>query len=71
MDAPLTKDECLQILDRFKNWNHGQKSWSLALRGVRTEEDDILDARRRLIKAATSRLADMASPGCVSQGAYR
>ena len=56
----MTAQECREILDRFKRWNHGQTSISLALHGIRTEEDDIYDERRRLIRAATKRLADMA-----------
>ena len=58
-DNLLTKDECLQILNLYKNWNAGQKSMSLAFGGMRTGEDDLYDERRALIKAATIRLKQL------------
>ena len=58
-EEKLTKQECLDILDRYKGWNDGQKSVSLAFTGKRVMEDDILDARRELVLAATRRLAEL------------
>jgi hypothetical protein len=49
----MTKEEAIAILDRYKNWNMGQKSANLAFGGSRTDEDDIYDARRALILKAT------------------
>ena len=54
----MTRKEAYQILDRFRTWNHGQKSVGHAFGGPRTSEDDILDARRKLIKTAYDRLND-------------
>ena len=59
IQKPDSKEECLEILDRFKGWNKGQRSYSLALFGVRTTEDDILDAQRALILAAAKRLTQI------------
>lgn len=59
MTAPLTKEDCVAILDRYRNWNEGQTSVSMALRGARTVEDDILDERRALVLAATKRLREL------------
>ena len=56
MNEQLSKKECLEILDRFKNWNFGQKSFSLAFGGSRTTEDDIYDEQRKLILMAMKRL---------------
>lgn len=55
----MTKEECLEILDRYRNWNAGQTSVRLAFHGERTKEDDVLDARRELLLAATKRLAEI------------
>lgn len=60
MEQLLTKEECLEILDRYKNWNHGCKSVPYAFKGQRTAEDDIYDERRKLILAATTRLRQIA-----------
>ena len=49
----MTRDEAEKVLDRYKNWNHGQKSIGLLFNGQRTAEDDILDARRAVILKAT------------------
>jgi hypothetical protein len=54
----MTKEEAKEILDRYAQWNEGQKSIDLALHGKRTAEDDVLDARRRLILKATQVLAE-------------
>jgi hypothetical protein len=59
MSAKLTKEECLNILSRYDGWNHGQTSTRLAICGIRTKEDDILDARRELILQATKRLTEL------------
>ena len=60
MAEKMTKAECFEILDRYKNWNSDQKSISRAFGGLRTDVDDILDERRRLILAATKRLREIA-----------
>ncbi len=49
----MTKEEAIAILEKYKSWNMGQKSTSLAFDGIRTQEDDIYDARRGLILNAT------------------
>ncbi len=54
----MNRKECIEILERFKNWNEGQVSVSLALHGTRTREDDIYDARRELVLKATKQLAE-------------
>ncbi len=54
----LTKQECLDILDRYKNWNFGQKSISLITGKIRTVEDDIYDSRRDLILKTINRLKE-------------
>jgi hypothetical protein len=59
-DEKLTKEECEAILNRYANWNTGQTSISLAMKGVRTREDEILDERRELILAVTQRLRELA-----------
>ena len=53
----MTREEALQIIDRCKGWNYGQKSVSLAFNGERTPEDDVLDARREALRAAWFRLS--------------
>lgn len=48
----MTKDEAWQIIRECRGWNTSQVSISLAFRGVRTVEDDALDAKRAaLVKA--------------------
>jgi hypothetical protein len=54
----MNREEAIGILDRFKSWNVGQKSIDHAFGGARTEEDDIYDARRKLIKTAMQFLND-------------
>ena len=58
----LTKQECFTILSMWKDWNMAQTSVSRAFAGARTEEDDIYDARRRLIITATKRLEELCRP---------
>jgi hypothetical protein len=55
----LTKEDCFRILELYRNWNTGQKSSTLVMTGGRTEEDDILDARRRLLKRVQTRLEEL------------
>lgn len=62
-DEPLTKEECFRILELYRGWNLGQKSISHAFGGPRTPEDDVLDSRRALIRAAQDRLAVLAESG--------
>ena len=54
----MEREEAMKILELYRNWNEGQRSTSLAMHGIRTAEDDLLDARRELIKTATKRLAE-------------
>lgn len=55
----LTKAECLVVLDKYKDWNPDQRSLALNFAGVRTAADDIYDARRKLLLAATQRLTEL------------
>ena len=48
----MTKDEAWKIIEACKGWNSGQKSTSLAFNGVRSAEDDVLDARRAALAEA-------------------
>ena len=48
----MTKDEAWRIIKDAEDWNVGQKSLSYAFGGVRTAEDDMLDARRRALLMA-------------------
>lgn len=48
----MTKEDAWKIIEECRKWNNGQKSVSLAFNGVRTLEDDILDARRAALKKA-------------------
>lgn len=54
----MSREEAREILDRFKNWNTGQKSLEYSMYRERTREDDIFDARRELILAATKTLSE-------------
>ena len=55
----MTKDEALNILRMYENWNTGQTSVPLAFNGTRTLEDDFLDNKRKLlIKAQEVLLLD-------------
>ena len=54
----MGKEEAQAIIDRYKEWNTGQKSTSYAFGGKRTLEDDIYDARRKLILKATKVLTE-------------
>lgn len=54
----MNKEEAREILDRYEGkWNFAQTSISKAFNGIRTQEDDILDERRRLIQKAMRTLA--------------
>ena len=48
----MTKDEAWRIIEECRNWNSGQRSIPAAFNGVRTAEDDVLDARRTALKKA-------------------
>jgi len=48
----MDKKEAIEILERYKNWNKGQSSVEKSFGGEKTEEDEIYDLRRRLIKKA-------------------
>lgn len=48
----MTKDEAWKIIEACRKWNTGQTSVSLAFNGKRTDEDDVLDARRAALKLA-------------------
>jgi len=56
----LTKEECVQIFKQFEGWNSGQKSASLCINGIRTPEDDILDAKREIYLTVLKRLKELA-----------
>ena len=48
----MTKEEAWKIIEECRGWNVGQKSASLCFSGVRTEEDDALDAKRSALAQA-------------------
>jgi hypothetical protein len=48
----MTRAEAVEVLKLWNRWNEGQTSVSLAFRGERTMEDDLLDERRRTIICA-------------------
>jgi len=48
----MTKEEAWKIIELCRNWNTGQKSTTFAFHGIRTDEDDYLDARRVALKKA-------------------
>lgn len=48
----MKRDEAWAVIDRWSNWNIGQKSTDHAFGGPRTVEDDIYDSRRALLKEA-------------------
>lgn len=48
----MTKEEAWRIIEECRKWNEGQTSASLAFRGVRTDEDDALDAKRKALAQA-------------------
>lgn len=48
------RKEALQILELYKGWNNGQKSVSHAFGGPKTMEDEVYDARRKLILKASN-----------------
>lgn len=54
----MTKEEALEIVKMYREWNVGQKSVGHAFGGRRTTEDDIYDERRKLIKKAYEVLND-------------
>lgn len=59
-EEKLSKEECLRLLEtEFKNWNKGQKSLDLAMRGVRSSEDDLLDMKRKLLEKVYKRLMEL------------
>lgn len=55
--SAMTRQEAQAIVDDCKGWNTGQRSISFAMRGERTEEDDIYDSRRAALKQAWAVLA--------------
>lgn len=54
----MTKEEAQEIISRYRAWNFGQQSTSLAFNGVRSVDDDIYDERRKLILCAYRSLND-------------
>ena len=52
----MTRKEAIELLELYRNWNTGQTSVCAALGGERTAEDDLLDARRAMLKRATELL---------------
>ena len=53
----MTNKEALDVLSLYRNWNTGNTSVSLAFVGKRTNEDDVLDSRRKLILSANAQLS--------------
>ena len=53
----MTHAEALRVIELCRGWNSEQKSVSLVFRGIRTNEDEIYDARRAALRAAWKRLA--------------
>ena len=54
----MTREEAMEIVKLYKSWNVSQKSASLAFGGPRTDEDDVLDARRKALAKALEILAN-------------
>jgi hypothetical protein len=52
----MTRQEAWEIIKHWEHWNQGQMSMQHATGGPRTEEDDIYDERRKLIKSAYAAL---------------
>lgn len=48
----MTIEEAKFIIEQCKDWNTGQTSLSKAFGGPRTEEDEVLDAKRFALKMA-------------------
>ena len=48
----MNHDNAFRIIENCRNWNAAQTSVSLAFNGIRTSEDDVLDARRAALKEA-------------------
>lgn len=48
----MTKEEAWKIIESCKDWNTSQRSISSCFRGVRTDEDDYLNARREALRKA-------------------
>lgn len=59
-DEELTKADCINILSLYRDWNTGQKSTTLAMIGIRTVEDDIYDARRKMLLSVMAKIERMA-----------
>ena len=62
----MNKEQAMEILRQFQNWNIGQKSIDSSFSGKRTAEDDIYDLRRELIREAYRALLD--SPNQTDNG---
>ena len=48
----MNHDNAFRIIENCRNWIAAQTSVSLAFNGIRTSEDDVLDARRAALKEA-------------------
>jgi len=48
----MTKEEAWEIIKECRGWNAGQHSIALAFNGIRTSEDDLLDAKREALAQA-------------------
>jgi hypothetical protein len=55
----MKREEAIELLKMYRNWNEGQLSVSLAFKGIRTAEDDVLDARRKMLIEASRVLAQL------------
>jgi hypothetical protein len=62
MTRNMTREEAERVVEACRGWNTGQRSVSLAMGGARTDEDDLLDARRAALTRAWRVLAGEDTP---------
>lgn len=55
----MNKDDCWAIIHKFDEWDICETSLSVRCGGHRKPEDEVYDARRKLIISAYERLADL------------
>lgn len=60
-EEKLTKQECIDILALYRDWNTSQQGLASCCGGKRDSESDLLDARRELITSATNRLTELST----------
>ena len=54
----MTKEEAKWVVEQCRGWNTSQTSVSLAMKGKRTAEDDVLDQKRKTLLKAWEILYD-------------